>query len=231
MALPLYLAMTRQEMEYAPALPRYPGCFFPDGPGLCDLPHVLPPESLLILTDRIPWRGQAPAPVAAQIAEAAKRLECGCVLLDLEKDPSEFAADVAKILSEVLPCPLAAPPGFADDSDCAVFLPPCPLHVPLAEYLHPWQGQEVWLDVTMQQETITVMPEGTRYGSPTPADRQDGGWFDEILLCRCITKMAEDQVQFLLFDTPDTLKLKLEQAAALGVTKAVGLYQELYDKL
>ena len=215
MALPLYLAMGPEEMAAASPLPRHPGVFLP-------AEGALPPGTMAILDDRLPFRFDP-----ARIAGAA---EAAGVLLDFERKPDGDSADTANALFQALSCPVAAPPGFVDDPACAVFLPPCPLHVPLAEYLLPWQGREVWLDVTMQQQTVTVTPSGTRYGPVTPADRQEGGWFDAVLLCRCISEISADAVRFTLFDTPQTLKQKLSRAETLGVSRAVGLYQELGGK-
>lgn len=214
MVLPLYLAMTAAEMACTDTPPRYFGVF--------DAAH-LPPGAMGILTDRIPFQDPL------KTAEAVRELNCGSVLLDFARKPDAGSRMVADALFQALPCPVAAPPAFAGDSDCAVFLPPCPLHVPLAEYLRPWQNRDIWLDITLQQQTVTVTPRGTVYSPAVPADRQDGV-FDEILMCRCITEVAEDMVRFILFDTPETLKIKLEEAAKRGVTRAVGLYQELGKK-
>ena len=213
MVLPLYLAMTPEEMAQATALPPHRGWFDPESAAL---PHSMSPGTMLILHDRFP------CPVPA--------LKCESVLLDFEQVPDAESRTVADALFQALPCPVAAPPGFIEDSGSPVFLPSCPLHVPLAEYLRPWQGREIWLDVTLQQQTITVTRAGTTYAPPTPADRQ-GGVFDETLLCRCVTEVSGDEVRFTLFDTPETLKIKLEEAARLGVSRAVGLYQELGGKL
>ena len=230
MALPLYLAMTAWEMEAADALPGHLGwmaCHFdPEGTGLCDVPISLPPGTTLILNDRYSCGNHAPQQITSELAAAVEQLNCEGVLLDLQRRPDDDSRIVADALFQALPCPVAAPPGFIDDFRSPVFLPPCPLHVPLAEFLHPWQGREVWLDVTLQQQTITVTRQGTTYAPPTPADRQ-GGVFDEILLCQCVTEMREEAVRFVLFDTQETLKRKLEEAARLGVSRAVGLYQEL----
>ena len=212
MVLPLYLAMGAEEMNGAAPLPRHLGVYGPD--------VTLPPGAMLILDDRLP------GPL-----DPAQAMGADSVLLDFERKPTPDTIRTANKLLRPLDCPVAAPPGYLEDPACPIFLPPCPLHVPLAEYLAPWQDRAVWLDVTMQQQNVTVTAEGTRYSSPAPADRQDGGWFDEVLLCRCAMDVSDEQVVFTLFDTPDTLKRKLEQAAALGVTRAVGLYQELYGKL
>ena len=221
MALPFYLAMTLEEMEEADTLPPCAAWMAWQGA----LPTALPPNAMLILTDRLPCRD--PDRLAAEI----KALNCGSILLDFEHAPEPETMGIASALSKALSCPVAAPPGFSVDPDCPVFLPPCPLHVPLADYLRPWQGRDIWLDVTAQQQIITVTQSGTRYGPTAPADRQDGGWPDEVLQCRCISEMSEDAVRFILFDTPDTLKAKLNRAETLGISRAVGLYQELGGKL
>ena len=234
MALPLYLAMTTQEMDARDTLPPQLGwmaCHFdPAGSGLRDIPDALPPGAMLILNDRFPCRGHDPQKVSRQLTDAVKRLNCEGVLLDFQRKPDAHFKTVADALFKALPCPVAAPPGFIKDLACAVFLPPCPLHVPLAEYLLPRRGQAIWLDVTMGQQTITVTRNGTTYAPPTPADMQDGR-FDDILLCRYVMEISEEEVRFTLFDTPETLKIKLQEAAKLGVTRAVGLYQELGGKL
>lgn len=221
MVLPLYLALTREEMETSPPLPAAWGwmlCpFSPTEP----LPEALPPGSMLVLTDRIPCRDPG------ELLEAVGRLNCGSVLLDFERKPEADALAIANALFQALPCPVAAPPGFIEDSGSCVFLPPCPLHVPLTEYLRPWQGREIWLEAAIQRKTITVTPGGSLYGPVTPADRLNGGFFDDVLQCRCLTEISETEARFTLFDTPDTLAGKLDLAAALGVSRAVGLYQEL----
>ena len=212
MVLPLYLAMRAEEMNGAAPLPRHLGVYGPAA--------QLPPGAMLVLDDREPVRLD---PASAMGAES--------VLLDFERKADADSIRTANELSQALPCPVAAPPGYLEDPACPVFLPPCPLHVPLTEHLRPWKDREIWLDVTLWQQVITVTRDGARYALPAPADRPDGGWFDDILLCRCMMETKDDQVCFTLFDTPETLKTKLEQAAALGITRAVGLYQELHFKL
>ena len=232
MVLPLYLAITAQEMDATDDLPASMGwmaCHFdPAGPGLRDLPEALPPETMLILNDRFPCRGHDPQLVLTQLAEAAKKLSCGGVLLDFEREPDACSRAIAEALAVSLPCPVGAPPGFSEKT--AVFLPPCPLHIPLADHLRPWRGREIWLEVALQQQMVTVTGNGTQLDPAVPADRQ-GGTFDEILLCQCVTEISEEEVRFILFDTPETLKRKLKEAARLGASKAVGLYQELGGKL
>ena len=146
------------------------------------------------------------------------------LLLDFERPPS---ADTKKLIQD-LPCPAAAPPGYAEEGP--VFLPPPPLHVPPENYLAPWKDREVWLEAALQKQVITVTAEGAVISPVSPSGELSGGFYSETLCCRFTQKLTEDRAVFTLFDTPDTLKRKLERAASLGVTRAVGLYLELGEK-
>ena len=205
MVLPLYLAMTGAEMCTIPH-PAYLMADWSDRP---------PAGFLPVITDRQPLTEQA-------VDELCRMAEDWDVaLLDFENP----ATPEARRLLERLPCPAAAPPGYSDTGP--VFLPPAPLHVPLEACLSPWQGREVWLEAALQKQVITVTEAGARFSAPSPAGNLSGGFHDEILHCRFTQEFFPDRAVFTLFDTPETLKEKLDHAAAFGVTRAVGLYQEL----
>jgi hypothetical protein len=99
--------------------------------------------------------------------------------------------------------------------------------MPLAAHLSPWQGREIWLEAALCQEQITVTKSGSNFCPIFPIQHLAGGFYDPKLHCNYHTAVADDCVSFTLFDTPDTLRNKLELAARLGVTRAVGLHQEL----
>lgn len=209
MVLPLYLAMTASELCPVP----HPA-FLMLSPG--DIP---PPDAMPVLTDREPLDGRAMAQLHRVCQGRA------AALLDFARPPT------AEVLEWIqgLPCPAAAPPGYAETGP--VFLPPPPLHAPLAAYLAPWTGREVWLEAALLRQTVTITPEGTTVSSPTANHDFAGGFYSRELCCRFTQEFHRDRAVFTLFDTPDTLEEKLTRAAALGVTRAVGLYQELYDQL
>ena len=77
------------------------------------------------------------------------------------------------------------------------------------------------------QEQITVTNIGSDFHPVFPTQKPDGGFYDSKLRCRYRTSVADDHIAFTLFDTPESLNAKLELAHGLGVTRAVGLYQEL----
>ena len=205
MVLPLYLAMSA--LEFQP------------------IPH---PAFLVLEDSQIPPTGVLPVVTDAFKVDRQFLLRLcqgrAGVLLDFERPPSADARE----LIQGLPCPAAAPPGYAEDGP--IFLPPPPLHVPLENYLAPWKDREVWLEAALQKQVITVTAEGAVISPVSPSGELSGGFYSEALCCRFTQKLTEDRAVFTLFDTPDTLKRKLERAASLGVTQAVGLYLELGEK-
>ena len=202
MVLPLYLAMTVSEFRPVPC----PALLMFDGT------EIPPPGVLPVITDCFPLDGQA----LQRICQGREAL-----LLDFVRPPTTSLQDML----QGLPCPCGAPPGYTDEGP--VFLPPAPLHVPLEQYFAPYRSREIWLEAALQRQAITVTAEGVTIAPPRPNRSFEGGFYDENLRCRFIQEFTEDRAVFTLFDTPETLVKKLDHAAALGVTRAVGLYQEL----
>lgn len=231
MVLPLYLAVTGAEMSVISdkSYPiAYMACHFsPYTQGLANLPAHLPPGSMLILNDRMPCRGHSADLIIGQLRDVMDRYGCESLLLDLQRPPEEESANMVRKITESLPRPVAVTESYARNLRCPVLLSPVPLHVSLADYLKPWSGREVWLEAALQQEEITVTETGTDNANRFPPDCLEGGFFDEALCCNYMIKTTPDQIKFILFDTPATLCKKLNLAHSLGVTQAVGLWQEL----
>lgn len=61
-----------------------------------------------------------------------------------------------------------------------------------------------------------------------PAAQLLGGHRDEKLHCHYQIHTDADSARFTLFHTPEDLDALLTEGEALGVTRAVGLYQELH---
>ena len=230
MPLPLNLAMTPSEIAQNPVLstpPAWMSCHFSeDGTGLTDLPEKLCEDALLILDDHIPCRGHSAAQAVAILRELIARFHCCALLLDFQRPANAETRALAETLLQALPCPVAMPPEYAQKHPCPVFLPPPPLHIPLSKYLYPWRGREIWLEAALCQERITVTGNGISF-EPVPLQSSSAGFFHNTLCCRYNSKVQTDCITFTLFDTPETLKRRLGQAESLGVSRIVGLYQEL----
>lgn len=231
MVLPRYLAMTGAEMSAFTVYPfplAYMGCHFsPYTQGLTNIPDSLPPDSMLILTDRMPCNGHSADLVVHQLQDAVIRLKCESVLLDFQRPPGPETEAMVRQIIQTLPCPVAVTEGFAEGHTCPVLLSPGPLHIPLDDYLKPWQGREIWLEAALCQEEIHVTESGTEFTRQFPPEGLEVGFYDETLCCHYRIKTDSDRATFTLFDTLDSLEKKLELAQTLGVKRAVGLWQEL----
>lgn len=231
MVLPPYLALTAAEISSFSSIDfpfAYMACHFsPYTEGLSNIPETLPAGGILILNDRLPCQGHSADLVAGQLIDTVDRLGCESVLLDFQRPPEPESEAMAARITSALSCPVAVTEGFAKKLDCPVFLSPAPLHLPLADHLAPWRVREIWLEAALCQEEVLITEKGMTRNSIFPTERLDGGFYNEDLRCCYRTEVSEDCIRFTLFDTPESLKKKLEFAASLGVARAVGLWQEL----
>lgn len=230
MGLPLYLAMTAAEMEHASSLPQnlaYMACHFsPYSTGLSNLPRQLPPDSMLTVNDRTPICGHDPQRIAEQINLVLEERKCASVLLDFQRPDIPDVKALAAFLAKELPCPVAVSHHYASGLSCPVFLPPIPPDTPLKIYVQPWEGREIWLEAALEGAAFTVTKDGCEISPLSDAPPEDC-FFDNMLHCHYHMEANDDRALFHLFRTRDDLSALLEEAHSLGVTRAVGLYQEL----
>lgn len=234
MALPLYLAMTAAEISRTADLPEqtaYMACHFsPYSTGLSGFPQRLPEDSMIILNDRTPVHGHDPLLVAQQLLQVTESWMAGAVLLDFQRPGNAQTAAVAKAIADTLTCPVGISPCYAKDLPCAVFLTPPPLDRPLQSHLSSWEGRELWLEAALDCACITLTEEGSHYMPLFPPEMPEPSHHEPRLHCRYHIALTDTQARFTLFRTPQTLTALLQEAERLGVTRAVGLYQELYDR-
>ena len=182
-----------------------------------------------MLDDRYPCQGHSANLAAQQLEAAVTRSECDSLLLDFQRPPEPESEAFIRHLVASLPCPVALSEPYAHLGQGPVFLSPCPLHRTLDTHLTPWQGREIWLEAALCQEDLVITAEGTAAVPQFPPEGRMGGFFSEELCCRYHIITEPERITFTLFDTPDSLEKKLKKAHSLGVTRAVGLYQELKD--
>lgn len=229
MAIVLHLAMTAAEFHINSPLPcpkAWMACHFsPYGTGLSNLPPELPKGSVLILNDRTPVFGHSPEQIARQLAETAERLECSGILLDFQR-PGEPQTQAIAAAIAPLPCPVAVTPLYAGGLDCAVFLPPPPLTMPLESHLAPWQGREIWLEAALEQQHIRVDKSGS-HTLPWDGDALPCPHIEEKLHCIYRTEVQKDHIDFFLRRDLAQLHALLAEGETLGIRRFVGLYQQL----
>ena len=204
----------------------YMGCHFSaSGPGLSQLPKALPGGSLLLVDDRTPIQGHDPGLVARQLGEAVEVLACRGVLLDFQRPVTEEALAMAKALVKALPCPTGVTAEYSQGLSCPISLPPVPCHVPLNAHLAPWQGREIWLELSTQGETITLTPKGAVMAPLT--DNPGRPWFpEESLHCHYAIALSENGARFSLWRTGEDLAALEREAEGYGITRTLGLWQE-----
>lgn len=229
MEIPLFLAITGQELCQSIPLPHHSAwmaCHFsPYTLGLTDLPPQLPPDSMLILDDRIEPTHHTPEGILPQLLPLAERFSC--VLLDFQRKDNPLLRSIADSLTCHLPCPVAVTPQYAQDLPCPVLLPPLPHNLPLEDHLRPWQGRTLWLELATEPTTLSVTPSGCHEIPAVQASTP-------IHHCPALhthyqMELAENEIRFTFHRTQEDFHTLLRQAAALGVEKAVGLYQQLWD--
>lgn len=230
MAIDAILAMTAAEIRANTALPPRIGwfsCHFsPCGTGLSNLPDSLPPGSLLILNDFVPIHGHDPDRIIRQLKESTEKQKCEALLLDFQRESGDTAA-LARAIVDALPCPVGVSELYARDLDCPVFLSPVPPDVPPVEYLKPWRDREIWLDAALEGMEISLTSKGAATAPLPPYEIPAWKHWDKTLHCHYSIDLTEAQARFTLFRTEDDLNALLEEAKALGVTRAIGLWQEL----
>ena len=225
MGLPLYLALTASEFTSCSPIPEFPAwmaCHFsPYGTGLCNLPPELPANAMVILNDRISPLGHDPEYILAQLAQ----LSCDCILLDFQQADNAETAELARVIAAAESRPVGVTPQYGHELNCPIFLPPVPIDIPIQEHLAPWNGREIWLEAAADSLLYMVTGQGS---APAPLSRiPERGLTDPELFCHYRIETFADRAAFALWRTREDVDALLEAAAALGVTKAVGLWQEL----
>ena len=231
MPLPLYLAMTAAEISKISSLPAhlaYMACHFsPYNKGLSNFPEQLPEGSMLILNDQIPVQDHDPERITVQMKDLVGKFHISSVLLDLERPGNNLTRQIARLLCESLPCRIAVTAMYADGLDCGVFLQVKPYEI-LSECCEPWKGRDIWLDGAVESLCIQVTKDGAAVAETTTQDRPLP-FYHSSLCAHYQTEVFPDQARFYIGRQKEDVSALLEQAKAYGVSRMVGLWQELKD--
>lgn len=235
MPIARYLAMTAAEMAGNSVFPHrtaWMACHFsPSGTGLSNLPKWLPPGCLLILDDSTPIHGHDPGRICEELGGCMERLQCEGLLLDFQKPSVESSLKLAKSLCDALPFPVVVSDVYAEGLDSGVFVSPIPPDEAMASRLARWRGREIWLDTTMEGLELILTEDGASTTPLPPWECPVAGLEDQKLHCHYRVSLDESRAVFSLWRTGDDIAAQLEEAEALGVTAAVGLFQEFGSPL
>ena len=225
MAIPMFLAMTADEIRNVSVLPNnvaYLGCHFSSKQ--LSLPDVLPPGSGLILDDRNPIPKVDFAPVTERLWE----LNPAFILLDFQRPSEENSMVLAAAIAE-LPCPVAMPPDYGTQLRCPVFLPPIPPHISAEEHLAPWAHREVWLELALDAVQISITKKGSQCNPITHGQPETGAHTDSMLHCHYKISTREDVLDFYCYRTREDISALLHSPLPSNLTCTVGLFRELYE--
>ena len=230
MGIPCYLAMTAAEMLGNAAMPENTGwmaCQFSSwNDGLSNLPSTLPAGCVLMLSDETPICGHDPQRILGELQECIARFSCRALVLDFQRPGNQEAEELIPFLV-TLPCPLVVSLPYVRDN-CGVLLPPAPLSTSLEDYLSPWRGREIWMELALDGEILTLTEQGAK-PIPLPYPNLSAeGFREEILHCHYRTQLSEDRAEFTLWRTEEDLADLIQEAEKLGVTAMIGLFQEFH---
>ena len=235
MEIPLFLAMTAAEFQGAELLPEHPvwmSCHFSSyGIGISNIPRSLPAGTMLMLNDRTPICGHDPETVAKTLCNTAQSLKCDSILLDFQREGFDESVRVIDEILKRASCPVGVSPLYAGDFDCPVLVPPVPPHTPIAEALSPWKDRELWLELSAQGTAIAVTEQGSSYTPLPDYVPAEGAHHENTLHCHYEITAQEDQVLFRLGRTGEDQLSLLEAAAQLGVSRGLGLWQEMNGRM
>lgn len=233
MSIPLYLAMTAAEFSNCTLLPALPAWmavhFSPSGSGLSNCPASLPPGSLLILDDQLPWNGHSDAEILPRIVEILENTQACGLLLDFEREPMGQTLSLAERLARR--CMdggwmVGMPPAYLGQSEAAVFLPPLPCYEAHPEIPGQWEGRPIWLEASPTVFTGAITKAGVQLAPMDGPVQADVSFFSPSLQCRYTAVPEEDGIRLTLFDTPETILEKLEGWQAQGVSLAIGGWRD-----
>ena len=208
MPIPVYYAMTKEEMQSEAQYPRHLA--------LMDFYNGME-DSIVILTDRKPLDWEE---LHRIIKDHPK------ILLDFQRpeDPQNH-----KLITELerLGLPYCATGIYASKYDCAVLLPPVQLTRPLADHIAPWKGRELWLELALDGQHITLTKDGCTEQYIPHAQHRHEAHNDEKLHCHYYIHTTENAAEFTLWRSKEDIADLLKEADSLGIRLAVGLWQEL----
>lgn len=223
-----YFAMTPDELRQSTSLPGPIGwmaCHLDSkGTGLIDVPQYLPAGSVLLLDDSLPLRSHNPRRICQELEAAFSRLHFEALILDFQQPGNPDTPTLVQQLIS-LPFPVVVSSLYAVPG-ASILLPPPPVDTPLADYVSAWAGHPLWLELSPTETTMELTAEGTKI---RPGSVPSSGTLhqEEKLHCHYQILENESAVFFHLFRTGQDLKALLQEAEGLGISGAIGLYQEI----
>ena len=234
MEIPLFLVMTAAELQAAEQLPQHPAwmaCHFsPYGTGISNIPKTLPPGAMLMLNDRTPVCRHDPETVAKTLCDAAQSLKCDSILLDFQREGFDELHNIIETVLKNASCPVGVSALYAKSFDCPVLVPSIPIQTLPEDALIPWKGRELWLELSSEGTEIAVTEQGSRYTPLPHYIPGEDAHPEDTLHCHYEITVEDDRILFHLGRTAEDQFSLWKASHSLGVTRALGFWQELNDR-
>lgn len=227
MKIPLYLAMTSDEINHNAKTPENIAWmsirFDQAGDGLFNFPSESFSNCILILDDYYPYTQHNCKKICQQLKKHIDENNYNGLLLDFQRQQDKNLYTLAHALERELPCKVAMPPNYCND-ESIVFLPPPAPAVPPEDYLKPWTGHEIWLDLTTQAYAMHFTIHGI---SECEAQQDAFPFYDKDLCTHYNVKADTEGITFSFRRTREDCMSMLEEIEAFHVRAAFSLYREM----
>ena len=224
MALPVYLALTEGEFRLPTRKPAHlvwMGIRFTESGTLVGFPEVFPAGGILTVNDSSPLPEKCPPEAIKILQQWVEQFRPSAVLMDMQR--SGAAPEVMKALSRGLPCPVAVSAPYADILPGPVLLPPIPLYRDPEDFLAPWAGREIWLEISPLGQVVRLTETGRdiRFAPASPEAQEHPGPCSHYTI-----RKGPDFIEFRFRRTSEDTAALFAAAEKYGVTKLFGLYWE-----
>ncbi len=229
MAIPMYLAQTPWEFaqnSHKNVNLAWMSCRFSHShTGLSHIPQQLPENTLLILDDMTPPQNHDADLIRSTLSEIVEKFRCIGILLDFQRpDHPESLQIIKKLLT--IPCSVIVSDIYAKNLDTPVFLPPIPPFITPEDYCKPWQNREIYLEIGIQTQTLTLTEHGCQTSDCSYEAHRELPYFHPNLCCHYNLSLTDSQAIFTLHRSKEDNILLLSSLKQLGIKGCVGLYQD-----
>ena len=197
------------------------------GTGLCNFPPAMADGSMVIVNDRTPIYGHSPELICQQLTDLCEKHKIDAVLLDFQRPDFPQLQQLAQLLTRELPCPVGVSELYSQGLNCPVFVSPPPPHHTLAKHLQTWQGREIWLEAATGYWELTVDTSGMSLEEVPPFSPAESHFYEPSVHSQYYIKCEDSFARFHMWRSEQALQQLLADAAQLGVTRSIGLYQQL----
>lgn len=192
--------------------------FSPQDSSITAVPSSLPPNSILILDDRVPPPEQGCGKLLLQLESIIGRLSPEGVYLDFQRPGLSSSRRFSEAFRERFPALTAVSHYYADKSSPIVVLPPPPLYQDLQKFIEPWQGHTVWVEQAPTEWKLTVTEKGMK-PLETAISAHSHGNYCPVLCSYYSIQTSTDRAVFTLWTTEESLRSQSQLLQALGVQK------------